>query len=229
MAEEGSFERRARERVAGIGERFAAQRRAVLERATAADDGVRAAVPEHGEDPVAAAPEHGEEAVRAATGRGWDEWRELIDAWPGHEDGHATVAAWLQDEHGVPGWWAQNVTVSWERLSGRRLPNQMADGTFTAGRSATIDVDHRALAALLRDVEALETLFPGLHPELRSRPTSRNVRIGLAEGVAEIHLAAKGDARATVTVAHAKLGTPGEVSRWKAYWGDWLQALDGLR
>jgi hypothetical protein len=111
----------------------------------------------------------------------------------------------------------------------RRHRGAVRRGTFTAGRSATIDVDHRALAALLRDPEALATLFPGLQPELRSRPTSKNVRIGLVDGVAEIHLAAKGDARATVTVAHAKLGTPDEVSRWKAYWGDWLQALDGLR
>ncbi len=173
-----------------------------------------------------AVPEQDDAAVQARTGRTWDEWRAVIDGWSGHEQGHAEVARWLQEEHGVDGWWAQSITVGWERITGRRLPGQAADGTFTANRSATITTDASVLGGLLRDEAARQWLFPGLAPQLRSRPSSKNVRIALTTGVVEIAIAARDGGRATVTVQHGKLPSPAEVTRWKAYWGDWLAALD---
>jgi hypothetical protein len=216
MTRNETFKRRVRTRMARTGERYGAARRVLLEQAAARDP-----------DRWVSSPEHTDEAIRANTDRGWDEWRRLIDAWPGHDAGHGGVAAWLVDEHGVDGWWAQSVTVGWERITGRRLPHQMADGTFTANRSATISVDADALAATLRDPDGLAVLLPTEEPVLRSRPTSKTARIGLRDGVAEIHLAPRDDGRVTVTVSHTKLGAPEEVLHWKAFWGDWLAALDG--
>ena len=215
MTRNESFKRRVRARMSTTGEKYGAARRVLLEQADARQPG------EWISD-----PEHSDEVIRASTGRGWNEWRALIDAWPGHTGGHAAVAAWLIESHGVEGWWAQSVTVGWERITGRRLPHQVADGTFTANRSATIAVDTAALGELLRDAEGLEAAFPGLQPRLRSRPTSKNVRIGLTDGIAEIAVAPKDDGRATVHVSHAKLRSPEEIAHWKAFWGDWLSALD---
>jgi hypothetical protein len=215
MTRNSSFKRRVRDRMAKTGEKYGAARRRLIEQSEA-----------RGPHAWRSEPEHSEAVIADATGRGWREWCELIDAWPGNEDGHAAVATWLQAEHGVPGWWAQSVTVGWERITGRRLPHQVADGTFTANRSRTIDTDHAALAELLRDGEGRAELFPGLAPELRSRPTSKNVRLGIDGGVVEIAIAPKGDHRATVHVSHARLASPEEVAHWKAFWGDWLDALD---
>jgi hypothetical protein len=214
MTRNESFKRRIRARMAKTGEKYNAARRALIEQAR-----------DHDALDWASEPEHPDEVVRSNTGRGWEEWRALIDTWPGHEDGHAAVAAWLQEEHGVPGWWAQSVTVGWERITGRRLPNQVADGTFTANKSATITLDHDALREMLLDEAGRADLFPGLDPHLRSRPTSKNVRIGLEQGVAEFDLAPKEDGRVTVTVSHAKLTSPEDVAQWKQFWGDWLEAL----
>lgn len=62
---------------------------------------------------------------------------------------------------------------------------------------------------------------------LRSRPTSKNIRLGMPEGVAEIFVAPQRvDGRVTVTIAHARLGSTDEVLVWKEFWGDWLGALD---
>ncbi len=104
----------------------------------------------------------------------------------------------------------------------------MADGTFTANKSATITTDHDALREMLLEEAGRADLFPGLDPDLRSRPTTKNVRIGLEQGVAEINLAPKGQARVTVTVtvAHAKLDSPAAVEHWKGFWSGWLEALD---
>ncbi len=126
----------------------------------------------------------------------------MIDAWPGSRQGHTAIAAWLREEHAVDGWWAQAVTVGWERITGQRLPNQMADGTFTANRSATITTDAVVLREVLLDEDGRTALFPGFEVELRSRPTSKNVRLGVGGGVAEIAVTATDVNRATVTVAH---------------------------
>jgi hypothetical protein len=171
-------------------------------------------------------PLHSDDLIREQTGRGWDEWRDLIDAWPGHADGHAAVAAWLQEQHGIGGWWAQSVTVGWERITGRRLPHQMADGTFTANTSATITTDPAVLRELLLDAEGRRDLFRGLDTTLRSRHTSKNVRLGLDDGVAQIAMVPRDDGRVTLHVQHAKLPSPEDVAFWKAYWAEWLEALD---
>lgn len=215
MTRNASFKRRIRARMAETGERYGAARRVLLDQA-------RHRVPQG----WVSAPEQSDTVIRDRTGRGWEQWRATIDAWPGHHDGHAAVATWLQAQHGVEGWWAQTVTVGWERITGRRLPHQMADGTFTAGRSATISVDVDALRAALRDEEGLAALFPGLAPRVRSKPASKNVRVALPEGVAEIAVTARGPDRATVAIAHHRLSSPDEVTLWKGFWGDWLAALD---
>jgi hypothetical protein len=214
MTRNESFKRRIRERMAKTGEKYGAARRVLTEQAQARHARAWASDPGHSND-----------VIQENTGHDWDEWRRLIEAWPGSSEGHAAVAAWVHDEHGVDGWWAQAVTVGWERISGRRLRHQMADGTFTANCSATVRTDHAALRDMLLHDEGRADLFPGLVVELRSRPTSKNVRVGMGAGVAEIAITPKDDGRATVTVAHAKLSSPEEVAHWKAYWADWLKAL----
>lgn len=215
MTRNESFKRRIRTRMAHTGEKYGAARRVLIAQAARRDTSA-----------WASDPEHTDAVIREHTGRGWDAWVSLVDAWPGHRDGHGAVAEWLQTQHGVDGWWAQSVTVGWERITGRRLPNQMADGTFTANRSATVTTDHVALRDLLLDADGRKALFPGLDPRLRSRPTSKTLRIGLGDGVAEIAIAPKEDGRATISVSHAKLASPNDVDVWKQFWGDWLQALD---
>lgn len=214
MTRQESFKRRIRARMEQTGERYGAARRVLLEQASRSG---RTRVSE---------PDMAEDRLVEATGRGWDAWCDLVDAWPGHDDGHGAVAAWLQDAHDVPGWWAQTITVGWERITGRRLPHQQPDGTFTAGRSRTVRVDAEVLRAMLLDDDDRADLFPGMTTELRSRPTSKNVRLGLDPGTAELDLAPRDDGRVTVTVAHAKLPTPEDVAAWKDWWGAWLEAID---
>ena len=215
MTRNESFKRRVRQRMAKTGEKYGAARRVLIEQAA-------------GRQPSgwAAQPQHTDEVITANTGRSWDEWRTLIEGWPGHSAGHTGVASWLVDEHGVDDWWAQAVTVGWERISGRRLPHQMADGTFTANASATIATDAEALRELLLDDAGRRDLFPGEDVELRSRPTSKNVRLALRGGTAEIAITPRDDGRVKLAVAHAKLASPQDVEYWKAFWAGWLKALD---
>ena len=215
MTRNESFKRRIRARMRKTGERYGAARRALIDQAPTPPGRTWAASPETSDD-----------AVRAATGRGWNDWCDLIDAWPAHTEGHTAIAAYLEAEHAVDGWWAQTVTVGYERITGARLPHQQPDGTFSANRSRTITTDARALRQLLLDDTDRPDLFPGLETELRSRPTSKALRIAIGPGSAVISIEARPDGRTKVAVQHQRLPSPPEVEYWQAYWSEWLAALD---
>jgi hypothetical protein len=216
MTKQESFKRRVRVRMEKTGERYAAARRAILATAT----------PPPGGRVWISQPEWNDDAIRTGTGKGWNEWCELIDAWPGHVDGHTAIARHLLDTHDINGWWAQGVTVGYERITGLRLPHQMADGTFTASKSRTVDIDAAELRELLLSDEGRMELFPGLTTELRSRPTTKVLRIAIGPGAALFTIEPTKDARTKVTVTHEKLATHDEVEEWKFYWSDWLDAVE---
>lgn len=224
MTTQESFKKRIRARMEQTGEKYNAARRALIEQAERRER-IR---PADGGRAWAAEPEHGDDAVRDATGRGWDAWVDLIEASDVAAEGHTAVAAWLQEEHDVDGWWAQSVTGGWERITGRRLPHQMPDGTFTANRSRTLrGLDGDALRTLLLAEDGRAVLFPEHEVTLRSRPTSKSLRFGIGGGVALIDITPKDDERTVVTIAHEKLPSFDDVGLWKDFWGDWLDALDG--
>ncbi|HEU5113646.1 MAG TPA: hypothetical protein VFU96_10045 [Acidimicrobiia bacterium] len=79
---------------------------------------------------------------------------------------------------------------------------------------------------MLPDAEARADLFPGLETELRSRPSSKVLRIEIGPGTAQIALDPQDDGRVRITIAHDRLPTPKAVEEWKGYWFDWLGAVD---
>ena len=225
MTTQESFKRRVRQRMAKTGERYAAARRTLIEQAEA-----RAACQSEPRRRVwVSEPEVGNAAVVEGTGRSWDDWVDLIEAWPdrpeGHADGHPAVAAHLEAAHHLDGWWAQTVTVGFERITGLRLPYQRPDGTFTAGKSRTVDVDHDALRHALLDDDDRRQLFPGQHTELRSKPSAKAIRLAIGPGVALISLTPH-NTRTKVSVNHERIPTYDEVEEWKFYWTEWLTALE---
>ena len=92
-------------------------------------------------------------AVIKATGKGWDEWFGILDRWKAPEKGHTAIAKWLESKHGVDGWYAQEITVQYERARGLREVGQKGKH-FEVGVTRTI----RATAE-----EAFEALTKARH------------------------------------------------------------------
>ena len=117
-----------------------------------------------------------EGSVKSATSRGWDEWCDLRDARPERLDGHTAIASFLVGEARLDGWWAQTVTVGYERITGLTpsIPTRRWNLHYRKTRTVTVNGDW--LRALLLDGGARSELFPGLGTELRSKPTSKVIR-----------------------------------------------------
>src|ERR671918_172387 len=129
MTRQRSFKRLVRARMEKTGERYAAARAALL----AAEE------PKTTEAPVLTVSDG---VIRRRTGRGWEEWFELLDESGALVKPHREIARWLQSEQRIDGWSSQSVTVSYERARGRRGVGEHADGfAITASKTVAVPVD----------------------------------------------------------------------------------------
>jgi len=216
VTKQESFKRRIHERMTTTGERYAEARRVLVAHAT----------PSTTARTWVAAPELSDEAIRAGTGKGWEDWCVLIDQFPGRTDSHTAIAKHVRDDLGAGDWWAQAVTVGYERITGLRLPHQMPDGTFTANKSGTVTIESDMLRRLLLDDDDRAQLFPNVPAELKSKPTAKAIRVAIGPGSAIIRLEERNGGRTQIAIQHSQLPTFDDVEEWKFYWGEWLEAID---
>jgi hypothetical protein len=107
-----------------------------------------------------------DESTRKKTGYGLDHWFAVLDRFGAVAKGHTAAATHLYEQHGVPGWHAQGITVAYERAHGLREMNQSCSGTFQVNVSKTVPaavtVVIEALESAGQRAEWLEGADPGL-------------------------------------------------------------------
>ena len=78
------------------------------------------------------------ESVREATGRGWEEWLEILDGAGAVHREHKEVVAHLRHEHPeVSAWWRQALTVGYELARGKRVAGQTLSKRAVGAESST--------------------------------------------------------------------------------------------
>ena len=134
-------------------------------------------------------------AVREATARGWAEWEAALDGAGGERMSHRELVAWLEREGGVEsGWWRQSVAVGYEKLKGKRVVGQTADGRFQVGVQRTLPLSPDRAWALLASPDGVRAwLGDGADLALREGETYRT-----ADG-------ATGEVRVVRDGSHARL------------------------
>jgi hypothetical protein len=210
-----SFKRLVRTRMARTGESYTAARATLL----------AARESEAGPEPALATSD---EAIRQRTGRGWEEWFDLLDAEGMADRPHREIARWVAELQGVVplAWPAQAVTVSYERARGGRAVGQHQDGfAITASRTVGVPVD-RIFDAFVDEAQRRRWL---LDAELRERTATkpRSARFDWGDGRTRVHVTfqAKGPAASTVAVEHARLPDADAAARMKAWWRERLTVL----
>jgi hypothetical protein len=213
MTRQKSFKRLVRARMEKTGERYTAARAALL----AAEE------PKATEGPALTMSD---EAIRRRTGRGWEEWFDLLDEWGAVERPHPEIARWLREERGVDGWDAQSVTVSYERARGLRAVGERPEG-FSITASKTVEVPVDRLFDAFVDESLRERWLPDgrLRERTATKPKSARFDWGDGETRVVVGFDAKGDEKSSVALEHARLADAGEAERMKVYWRDRVAAL----
>ncbi len=215
MTRDKSFKRLVRARMDKTDESYTAARAVLL----------AAAEPTAAERPVLATSDS---EIRRRTGRGWEDWFDLLDEWHADEMAHRELARRVADELGIEPlvWEAQAVTVSYERARGLRVVGQRADGfAITASRTVAVPVD--LLFDAFVDGSLRERWLPDGQLSERTATRPRSVRFDWADGATRVSVVveAKGAAKSTVTVEHARLADAAEAKDMKAYWRRHLTSL----
>jgi hypothetical protein len=213
MTRQKSFKRLVRSRMEKTGESYAAARAALL----------TAEEPKATEGPALTMSD---EAIRRRTGRGWEEWFDLLDEWGAADRPHREIARWVAQEHGVDGWGAQAVTVSYERARGLRAVGEHADGfAITASKTVAVRVDR--LYEAFVDESLRERWLPGveLHERTSVKPRSARFDWGGGETRVIVSFTEKGEEKSAVALQHERLADAAEAERMKAYWRGRVAAL----
>ena len=171
-----------------------------------------------------------EEAVRSATGRSYEAWFRVLDEADMVSRGHGEIAGALTGEHGVAHWWAQTITVAYERARGLRPPHGGRDGLFSISASKTIEAPVERLFEAFMDGGLRERWLPGCELRERTSQPARSARFDWADGATRVNVGfePKGDARSQVGLAHERLADAEAAEDMKRYWRERLNALKGL-
>jgi uncharacterized protein YndB with AHSA1/START domain len=226
MTTEKARKRAVRTRMAKTGERYAAARRHIVADDPPASPAAATALP-----PRVADPGMTDTAIATGSGEGWDHWFRLLDGWGAAERSHTDIARYLRQAHGVDGWWAQAVTVGYERARGLRARHQTSRG-FEVSVSKTIPAPRDEVwTAVLEPRRRRRWLEPGdLGSRRRAGPVGRSATFDRPSDGTRVAIAidARADGRSTVTVTHEGLAGAEDVEGRRVAWRERLERLADL-
>ena len=215
MTTQRSFKRLVRARMQKTGESYTSARAALLAKQE----------PKATARPVLATSD---EAIRRRTGRGWEEWFDLLDDWGAPERSHREIARWVAEQQGVDplAWNAQAVAHSYERARGLRAVGEHPDGfRITAQKTVAVAVD-RLYDAFLD--EALRARWlPEADLRVRTASAPRSARFDWGDGDTRVNVifVAKGETKSTAALQHERLADAQEAERMKSFWRARVAAL----
>ena len=224
MTTRKTFKHRVRARMEKTGERYTAARRNVTAAANAIGP-TAAAKPA-----PSALPPVSDESVRKATGRGWEEWFAILDDAGAVGWKHPDIARWVVAEHGISGWWAQSVTVGFERARGLRAEHERPSG-FSLSATKTVHVPIERLYEAFADPKQRNGwLAHGARVRSSTAPRTMNLAWGDGSRVAA-RFTAQGPAKSQVALQQAPLPDASAVEELRAFWrsrlADLKQRMEG--
>ena len=164
--------------------------------------------------------------IKAKTGCTWERWVRALDYHGAKEMSHRDIAAMVNKKYKIDGWWAQTVTVGYERIKGLRARGQRRDGTYEASKSRTFDVPVATLFEAWADASLRRRWLEGEHVKVRTATAPKSMRLGWSDGtIIAIGFEAKGKSKSSVAVQHTKLPDRSTADRLKDYWSDRLDTL----
>lgn len=215
MTRQKSFKRLVRTRMEKTGESYTAARAILL----SAEETKGTA------KPVLATSD---ETIRRRTGRGWEEWFDLLDQWGAPDRTHRETArrvAELQEIEPLA-WNAQAVVSSYERTRGLRAVGEHPEG-FAVTVSRTIAVPAGQLYEAFVEESARERWLPGVRMRERTATKPKSARFDWDDGSSRVNVTflEKGEAKSTVALEHSRLADPEDREQMKAWWRERLTAL----
>jgi uncharacterized protein YndB with AHSA1/START domain len=216
MTRQRSFKRLVRSRMEKTGESYTTARAVLLRAATSAEDGGTAWFATS------------DDRIRERTGRGWEQWFDLLDDWGSHEMKHRDIARKVAAELDIDplAWNAQAITKSYERTRQGKLAGEQEDG-FTVNVSRTMAASAATAFEAFTDDTSRSAWLPDAPLRARTATAPRTAHFDWADDGSRVHVyfVEKDGGRTTVTVRHARLARAEIADATKLAWRERLVAL----
>jgi len=169
-------------------------------------------------------------SVRQNTGRSWREWLRILGAWGAKARKHGDIVRYLMEEQGVPGWWAQSITVGYERSRGMRAKYQTLAGFFQVSVSKTFPIGVGKLFRAFVEAPQRNKWLERGTLKVRTTLKDRSVRFDFRDRTSRVvaYFEPKGRSKTTVTVQHERLPDAGAVEDMRAMWKERLGNLGDI-
>jgi hypothetical protein len=167
-----------------------------------------------------------DEILKQRTGCTWERWVKALDHVGAAEWTHREIARHVHERYKIDGWWAQTVTVGYERIKGLRAIGQRRSGAWEASKSRTFAVPVATLFRAFHDARRRSRWLTEVKPTVRSATPGKSMRMSWPDGTSVVVLfTTKGPVKSQVAIQHEKLPDQAAATGMKAYWGERLEAL----
>ncbi len=165
-------------------------------------------------------------AVKAKTGHTWKQWVQELDAVDATGMAHRDIVKHIHASYDVTGWWAQMVTVGYERVRGLREVGQRCDGQYNANKSKTFAVPISKLYRAFSTKPTRSRWLPGVDLKIRTATVEKSMRITWPDDTSvHAYFTAKGSQKSQVAIQHVGLVAKADITKRKEFWTQRLAAL----
>ena len=229
MPRNKDLKRLTRARMRKTGESYTTARAHLLKKGERPSAAVKGKTDGEAKPDLAALAGMSDEAVRKATGCDWEKWVWALDNQGAQSMPHREIAQLVHEKWKIPGWWAQTVTVGYERIHGLRAIGQRRGGSWEANKSKTLPVSVARLYRAFSVANTRKRWLTGAKLEVRKATPGKSMRITWEDATpVDVYFYAKGEAKSQVAIQHRKLASQTEADRLKKFWGERLAALAEL-
>ncbi len=168
-------------------------------------------------------------SIKEKTGCTWERWVWALDRVHAHTWPHRDIAEYVYEKYKTSGWWAQMVTVGYERIKGLRAIGQRRDGGFEASKSKVFAAPVGKVYRAFRDSRTRARWLPGVKLEIRTATPNKSMRITWPDRTSvALGFVRKGKAKTQVWIQHTSLPDRNAVERVKGFWTGRLDALQAV-
>jgi hypothetical protein len=170
------------------------------------------------------------EVLNAATGKDWNGWFALLDAWAATGHSHSEIARHLVEEHTVPGWYAQSITVAYEQERGMREVGQSSEGEWQASANKTVNASAADVTDAFVDEDVRRRWLPEGDFTLRTQRPAKSLTADWNGGASRIsvYLTAQDEKKTRISLGHTRLPDAEAVATYKVFWKERLAELKNL-
>lgn len=156
-----------------------------------------------------------DKAVKTKTGKDWRQWFSILDKAGARKMSHKAIAEYLYLKRGVPDWWSQMVTVTYEQSRGLREKHQRADG-YAVSASKMFKVPINVMYKNWSD-EKLRRQWLKEKFVVRKTTMDRSMRITWPDSThVDVYFYEKDTVKSQAALQHSRLGDPAQVERMRS-------------